>query len=498
MAHQEIINTNLTTLPDDLQGVSASFYTNISYGEHADNLFDIFIPNSTNTESLAPLVIFIHGGSFIFGTKEDVYSSNTSWIVSPNEIALLLDAGIAFATIDYRLLPTNDGVIDSLNDSMRALQFIRSQSDEYHIDAENIALYGESAGASTALWLALHDDMADSLSADLVARESTKVQAVVAIETQATLDIRQWESKVFPEWGDLTIENITNSSTLLTQMALDFYGIDSVNEIDSVPYIDDINILSLMDENDPQLFINNNGQYVNPMEFGLWEFYSNYVHSPNHVRALQFEASLIDNYDVLAKYQTDEGLFDNTQSQNAVDFLQNILIDTLLMNAMVHTMDGMLLDNLRIYYFKDGVNTGISTLVEDGDITFPDTSLAFDTVKLSNPTAYTDGILADDAVDILRDIVHLDELVIGSAAWHAADVNNDGVVAADDAVDILRHIVHLDEIDTFDLVDNITGNRISSLDANAIDVGQWSIVANGDVDQSGGFGDAYVMQVDII
>ena len=132
MAHQEIINTNLTTLPDDLQGVSASFYTNISYGEHADNLFDIFIPNSTNTESLAPLVIFIHGGSFIFGTKEDVYSSNTSWIVSPNEIALLLDAGIAFATIDYRLLPTNDGVIDSLNDSMRALQFDHRYLDQLH------------------------------------------------------------------------------------------------------------------------------------------------------------------------------------------------------------------------------------------------------------------------------------------------------------------------------------------------------------------------------
>jgi len=110
----------------------------------------------------------------------------------------------------------------------------------------------------------------------------------------------------------------------------------------------------------------------------------------------------------------------------------------------------------------------------------------------------TSGIAADDAVDILRDIVFLDELVIGSAAWHAADVNNDGVIAADDAVAVLRHIVFLDEIDTFDLIDNTTGNRISSLDTNAIDVGQWSIVANGDVNQSGEFGDAYVMQVDIV
>jgi len=44
----------------------------------------------------------------------------------------------------------------------------------------------------------------------------------------------------------------------------------------------------------------------------------------------------------------------------------------------------------------------------------------------------------------------------------------------------------------------ISGNRITNLDSNAIDVGLWSIVANGDVDQSGGFVDGYVMQVDSI
>ena len=119
-------------------------------------------------------------------------------------------------------------------------------------------------------------------------------------------------------------------------------------------------------------------------------------------------------------------------------------------------------------------------------------------MKLSDPAAYTDGIAADDAVAILQDIVYLNELVIGSAAWHAGDVNNDGAIAADDAVAVLQHIVLLDNIDTFDLIDNTMGNRITNLDVNAIDVGQWSVVANGDVNQSGGFVDAYVVQVDII
>jgi hypothetical protein len=167
-------------------------------------------------------------------------------------------------------------------------------------------------------------------------------------------------------------------------------------------------------------------------------------------------------------------------------------------DATIQTDATNYLDNLSLNFFKDGVDTGIATLVEGGDITFPATSLDFDAVKLSDTTAYISDIAADDAVDVLRDIVHLDSLIVGSAAWHSADVNNDGQIAADDAVAVLRHIVHLDTIDTFDLIDNITGDRISTLDANAIDVGQWTIVANGDVDQSGGFGDAYVMQVDIV
>jgi len=184
---------------------------------------------------------------------------------------------------------------------------------------------------------------------------------------------------------------------------------------------------------------------------------------------------------------------DNINPANYTTVLEISSVD-----ATIQTDANNYLDNLSLNYFKDGLDTGISTLVEGGDITFPATSLDFDVVKLSDTAAYTDGIAADDAVDVLRDIVHLDSLTVDSAAWHAADVNNDGIIAADDAVAVLRHIVHLDEIDTFDLIDSTTGNRISTLDTNAIDIGQWSIVANGDVDQSGGFGDAYVMQVDVV
>jgi hypothetical protein len=187
---------------------------------------------------------------------------------------------------------------------------------------------------------------------------------------------------------------------------------------------------------------------------------------------------------------------DDTDNIYPADYTSVLEISSV--DATIQTDATNYLDNLSLNYFKDGVDTGVFTLVEGGDISFPAASLDFDSVKLSDPAAHTSGIAADDAVDILRDIVFLDIIETESATWHAADVNNDGIIAADDAVAVLRHIVFLDEIDTFDLIDNTTGNRVTNLDANAIDVGQWSVVANGDVDQSGEFGDAYVVQVDVI
>ena len=187
---------------------------------------------------------------------------------------------------------------------------------------------------------------------------------------------------------------------------------------------------------------------------------------------------------------TDAG---NIESGDYVTELQVSSID-----ATIQTDATNYLDNVTLHYFKDGLDTGVSTLVENGEIIFPDIDLVFDTIRLSDSSAYIAGIAADDAVDVLRDVVDLSSLTVGSASWHSADVNNDGMIAADDAVDILRHIVRLDVIDTFDLIDNTTGNRVTNLDISAVDMGQWSIIANGDVDQSGGFVDAYTVALDVI
>ena len=160
------------------------------------------------------------------------------------------------------------------------------------------------------------------------------------------------------------------------------------------------------------------------------------------------------------------------------------------MDAVIHTTNDMLLDNLTLHYYKDGVDTGVSTEVVEGGIKI-DTSIEFDFVQLSIATAYQGDINIEDMYGVLDNVAQN----IDTFAEHAADSNNDGTVNIVDMYDVLDDIGQTSQ--TFDLVDEM-GNLVTSLNANTVDIANWTIVANGDVDQSGGFGDAYVVQVDIV
>jgi len=144
----------------------------------------------------------------------------------------------------------------------------------------------------------------------------------------------------------------------------------------------------------------------------------------------------------------------------------------------------------------DGVNAA-SIAVDTGEISI-DNTVSFTDVKLSKADAYDFDIRIDDAIDVLKHIVSIETLASGSFQFHAADVNNDGQIRIDDAIDILKHIVSIETIDTFDVIDS-DGNRITQLDASAQSAAPtWTLVANGDVNMSGGFDDAYVVTSDLV
>ena len=254
----------------------------------------------------------MHGGGFTSGDKSAIYQGE-----SAEDIRESLNQGIAFASINYRLLSATDaeGVIKPLGDSRRALQFMRHNASVLNIDPSRVAMYGASAGAGTSLWLAYHDDMADANNADPVLRQSTRIAAVGAIETQASYDINRWESDVFVDYG-ITISGLQVFSPILAQRLMSFYGVSSSEELDSdaiVAYREDVDLLSLMSADDPDTWLRNAEQPLAvPTTAGVL------FHHAFHARELREQANAVGITNV--SYIPTLGVTD-ASGEEVIDFL---------------------------------------------------------------------------------------------------------------------------------------------------------------------------------
>ncbi|CEG26924.1 alpha/beta hydrolase [Bacillus sp. B-jedd] len=89
-----------------------------------------------------PVVVYIHGGGFIWGSREDI---------NEELLKLFLDNGFAVFSIDYRLAPESM-LASILEDVEDALAWLRTEGvEKYAIDPERIVVVGGSAGGFLAL-----------------------------------------------------------------------------------------------------------------------------------------------------------------------------------------------------------------------------------------------------------------------------------------------------------------------------------------------------------
>lgn len=157
----------------------------VAYGPHPRNLLDFW---EAEVSGPRPLLVFIHGGGWRGGDKE----------IRPGQIERYLAAGVSVASIEYRLTPEHP-LPAPVHDAARAIQFLRSQADDWRLDKSRVALTGGSAGACTAMWLLLRDDLADPDATDPVLRESTRVIAAAAGAGQTSIDPKVIEPWLGPE-----------------------------------------------------------------------------------------------------------------------------------------------------------------------------------------------------------------------------------------------------------------------------------------------------------
>ncbi|MDT0557215.1 alpha/beta hydrolase [Ichthyenterobacterium sp. W332] len=306
---EPLVELQFTNSPIELQGIQAMFASNIPYDEYDKTKFDVFLPSSTTPTGL---VIFIHGGGFTGGDKTFIYNDNYK-----NEIVELLSNDIAVATINYRLISTNDneGVLKSLHDSKRALQYIRYIHNELNINKEKICLFGSSAGASTALWLATNDDLKHINSSDAVFQESTRVKGIALNATQSSLDIEtRWLGDVFIEFGN-TLDDIIQEFG--TGTVYSFYGVSNHAEYETTEietYRQEVDMLSLLSADDPEMWVKNTGGHNNePMTT------SSFNHHPFHAREIKefADAAGVPNITIYGN----PILYDNSNNENFVQFL---------------------------------------------------------------------------------------------------------------------------------------------------------------------------------
>lgn len=96
---------------------------------------DIYYPNFAN--SLLPSIVYVHGGAFIGGSKENIKHFP--------EFYLFRNFGFLVISINYRLSPEYKFPAH-IEDTKSAIRFLRKESEKYGIDVENIGAFGTSAG----------------------------------------------------------------------------------------------------------------------------------------------------------------------------------------------------------------------------------------------------------------------------------------------------------------------------------------------------------------
>ena len=178
--------------PDSIEYIVKNY---LDSGDRSTEIGIAINKQNLTTKEKLPVVVFIHGGGWRTGDKDQNVWQCFSYA----------NKGYIAITISYRLVdeaPFPQCIIDVKT----AIRFIKSLSNDYPIDTENIGVWGYSAGGHLALMIALDDDPS-SFNSGIYNdyNSSVKCAAVIAAPTDFTnkergsqiLSKEQWTNESF-------------------------------------------------------------------------------------------------------------------------------------------------------------------------------------------------------------------------------------------------------------------------------------------------------------
>ncbi len=277
-------------------------FKDVTYGDNERNILDIWLAKSENE---TPLLIFIHGGGFVGGNKESAYRKNNI-----KRFLKLLENNISFATINYRFMNNDDGILSSLNDAKMALQFLRYNNKKFNINKTKIGLMGSSAGATSSLWIGFSDDMSDKNSDDPILRESTRVSCLVGVAAAHSMNLGRWRDMIGLDQDYL--DEISRKYTKGAGLDVDVWEKKTYDE----EYLDKIDFFKKMDSNDPPFFIVNFGKNKKPKNI------ADFHHNPMHAKLLKQRGDEMNINNVV--YALGIGIVDKSNMSMIQFIIQNL------------------------------------------------------------------------------------------------------------------------------------------------------------------------------
>lgn len=138
---------------------------------------DVYQPSSTLRDQqrdgasrpLSSAVIVIHGGSWSGGEKSD-FATYDRWLAAGGRVVF---------DVEYRLANNTQQFPAQLADIKCAIGWVKSHAAQYHVDPEQLALLGRSAGGQLAL-LAAYTASAPPPQPDSCDAQDTSVRAVIS------------------------------------------------------------------------------------------------------------------------------------------------------------------------------------------------------------------------------------------------------------------------------------------------------------------------------
>ena len=145
--------------------------TKISYGEHAEQFGELFLPKPQRKNTkIYPTIILLHGGC---------WRAQHGLAQLGQFSKALTKLGYAVWNLEFRRLGNGGGFPITFEDVSLGADYLKHLSKPYSLDMNNIITMGHSAGGHLALWLAGRHHLDEK--SILYSRNAVNIKAVISL-----------------------------------------------------------------------------------------------------------------------------------------------------------------------------------------------------------------------------------------------------------------------------------------------------------------------------